>query len=230
MATAMDHQTLLDAVARLGDVDLAAEMFRDMCAAGVVPDLVTYSSVIKGYCVQGELQQAIQLFTLMRKRGIEPDEVLFNSMLDGCAKQAQVPLAEMVLNDMRSCGAAVTNYTLSILVKLYSRAKMVDRAVQAFDDLPSEHGFMPNTAVKTCLMQACLNSGRFSQAWRLFESIARPDSKALTCIIRGCVKAKKVQEGFKAAERAQQARQHVDLSDLIRLAQQRGVPVPHHFA
>merc|ERR1719271_1847370 len=31
---------------------------------GVTPDLITYSTVIKGYCIQGDLEQAIQLFTL----------------------------------------------------------------------------------------------------------------------------------------------------------------------
>jgi len=220
------YNALLDAVARLGDVDLAAEVFRDMCAQGVVPDLVTYSSVIKGYCVQGELEQAIQLFTLMRKRGIQPDEVLFNSLLDGCAKKAQVPLAEMVLGDMRGCGARVSNYTLSILVKLYSRARMVDKALACVEELPREHGFTANTQVRTCLMQACLNTGRFGQAWHMFENIPRPDSKAFASIIRGCVKAKKLQEGVKAAVRAAELRQWVDCADLVRLCDAKGVAVP----
>merc|ERR1719498_1031778 len=96
-------------------------LFRDMCERGVTPDLITYSTVIKGYCVQGDLEQAIQLFTLMRKRNIQPDAILFNSILDGAARKQMTSLVEQVLTDMESCGIAPSNFTLSILVKLYAR-------------------------------------------------------------------------------------------------------------
>merc|ERR1719409_521197 len=127
---------------------------------------------------------------------------------------------------MRQCEVQVTNFTLSILVKLYSRAKMVDKAVQLFDELPQEHGFQPNTAVRTCVMQACLNNGRFAQAQRVFDGMSSPDLKAYQSMLQGCVKGKKVREGLAIAERAAQARLALDTSDLMRLAKARGVPVP----
>ena len=39
------YNALVDAMSRVGDVDRAADLFRDMCAQGLSPDLVTYSTV-----------------------------------------------------------------------------------------------------------------------------------------------------------------------------------------
>merc|ERR550514_1699236 len=97
---------VIDVCARCGDSDKAAAVFKNMMSAGVVPDLLTYSLVIKGYVVQGDLEQAIQLFTLMRKRNLQPDVALFNTMLDGLARKQMSSLVDHVLRDMDD--AAVT--------------------------------------------------------------------------------------------------------------------------
>merc|ERR1719379_3326022 len=123
------YNALVDAMAKVGDVEGAADLFRDMCSRGIAPDLVTYSTVIKAYCVTGDLEPAIQLFSLMRKRGLVPDQILFNSLLDGCAKKPLRSLAEQVLRDMEDSGVSISNYTLSILVKLYGRCGDVVEAI-----------------------------------------------------------------------------------------------------
>merc|ERR1719393_1040015 len=51
------YNTLIDIYARVGDMGKVSKMFRDMCTRGVDPDLITYSTVIKGYCVQGARKQ-----------------------------------------------------------------------------------------------------------------------------------------------------------------------------
>merc|ERR1719230_2091191 len=42
---------LIDVCARNGDVEQAGGLFRDMCTLGITPDVITYSTVIKGYCI-----------------------------------------------------------------------------------------------------------------------------------------------------------------------------------
>merc|ERR1719456_2121445 len=155
---------------------------------GVTPDLITYSTVIKGFCVQGDLEQAIQLFTLMRKRGIMPDAVLFNSILDGAARKQMTSLVEQVFNDMESSGVSPGNFTLSILVKMYGRNHDLETAFSYFETLPQRYGFEANSQVYTCLMAAFASCGRASQALELFEKIQNPDGKAYTTIIAGSLK------------------------------------------
>merc|ERR1719163_2107110 len=150
--TLVTYNTLIDACARVGEMTKAAAVFRDMCDRGTDPDLITYSTIIKGYCVQGDLEQAIQLFSLMRKRGLKPDAILFNSILDGCARKQMRTLTEQVLEDMEKEGVPPSNFTLSILVKLYGRCKDVEKAFDVVETYPKKYSFELNAQVYTCLM------------------------------------------------------------------------------
>merc|ERR1719461_1435551 len=108
----------------------ANELFRDMTLKNVMPDLITYSTLIKGHCTRGDLENGLQLLGLMQRRGIAPDAVFFNSILDGCAHRQMRSLTEQVLRDMEVAGITPSNFTLSILVKLYGRCGDLDAAFE----------------------------------------------------------------------------------------------------
>merc|ERR1719453_2996722 len=188
----------------------ASAVFRDMCTAGMVPDLITYSTVIKGYCVAGELEQAIQLFTLMRKRGIQPDQVLFNSILDGCARKNMTMVSEQIFADMQASSVAPSNTTLTILVKTHGAAGDLDTALQLAQDLPKKYGFEPNNQVLTCLVQACLSNNRIKTAFEVFDRMASPDAKAYATLASGCLKHHDLEGSLGALDLAISRGVHLD--------------------
>merc|ERR1719487_2428584 len=200
------YNTLIDTYARVGDMTRVSKMFKDMCERGVDPDLITYSTVIKGYCVQGDLEQAIQLFTLMRKRGITPDGILFNSILDGCARKQMRTLTEQVLGDMEEAQVAPSNFTLSILIKLYGRLGDVDQAFEVVETYPEKYGFELNATVYTCLMSTCISNDNAEKALEVFEvmkvSKCAPDSKTYLTLINGCLKRDKLEDAVKLVDEA----------------------------
>jgi pentatricopeptide repeat protein len=183
---------LIDALARSGDMSSVARLFRDMCQKNVAPDLVTYSTVIKGYCVKGELEPAMQLFTLMRKRGIKPDAILFNSILDGCAHKQMRTLTEQVLADMEEEGVNPSNFTLSILVKLYGRCGDLDEAFDVVEAYPKKYSFDINAQVYTCLMSACISNKQLPRALSVLQQMKMagcvPDGKTYQTMLNGCLK------------------------------------------
>jgi pentatricopeptide repeat protein len=189
--------TLIDACSRVGDMDAAARLFRDMIDAECGPDLITYSTLIKGYCIRGELDQAMELFALMRRKGIRPDAIVFNSLLDGCAKKLMPGLCEQVVRDMEEAGVAPSNYSASILIKLYGRCKDVNAAFRVVDEMPRKHGFRPNTAVYTCLMSTCIANNRLDQAMelrvRMIGEGTHPDEKTYSTLLRGALRAGSVE-------------------------------------
>merc|ERR1719188_2608122 len=151
----------------------AAGLFRDMVGAECMPDLITYSTLIKGYCVRGELDQAMELFNCMRRKGIRPDAIVFNSLLDGCAKKQMPELCEQVIRDMEAAGVAPSNHSASILIKLYGRCRDVQAAFRVMEDLPRKYGFKPNAAVYPCLMATCTANGRLDLALDLRTRMAQ---------------------------------------------------------
>merc|ERR1719327_2065598 len=188
--TVQAFNAVIDVCARCGDVERAAEVFREMCLR-VTPDLTTYATIIKGYIVQGDLEQAIQLFTLMRKRGVAPDAVLFNAVLDGCARKQMTSLAGHILSDMESSGIAPSNHTLAILVKLYGKSHDIDTAFAYVDALPLKYGFEP-------------------KAQEVFAKIGSPDAKAFTTLTQGYLKHQDVAGALRVLETALEQRVQVE--------------------
>lgn len=188
--------TLVDACSRVGDMEGAAKLFCDMKNADCVPDLITYSTLIKGYCVRGELNQAMDLFHLMRQKNITPDAIVFNSLLDGCAKASEVDLCERVLQQMDEAGVALSNYSASILIKLYGRRRDLTSAYRIIDEMPVKYGFKPNAAVYTCLMSTCISCYRMDLAMelrsRMMTDRVHLDDRTYSTLLRGALKVNSV--------------------------------------
>merc|ERR1719326_2547119 len=176
---------VIDVCARCGDCDKAAAVFKTMMSAGVVPDLLTYTLVIKGYVVQGDLEQAIQLFTLMRKRSLQPDVALFNTLLDGLARKQMSTLVDHVLRDMDEAAVTPNANPLAILVKLSGRNHDLDTAVAYVDTYKAKYGVEPNVQVHLALLSACASSGDMDRASDVFRQLRTPDSKAYATMITG---------------------------------------------
>lgn len=186
------YNMLIDAFARAGNMDRVARLFKDMYQKNINPDIVTYSTVIKGYCVKGDLEPALQLFSLMRKRGIKPDAILFNSILDGCAHKQMRTLTEQVLGDMEEEGVKPSNFTLSILVKLYGRCGDLEKAFEVVETYPKRFSFDLNAQVYTCLMSACISNGQLDRALSVLEQMKQAncgaDAKTYQTLLTGCLK------------------------------------------
>lgn len=186
------YNTLIDALVRQGEMDRATDLFRDMSLKAVTPDLITYSTLIKGHCVRGDLEQGLQLLGLMQRRGIAPDAILFNSILDGCAHKQMCSLTEMVLKDMEAAGIAPSNFTLSILVKLYGRCNDLEMAFKVVDTYPKKYGFDLNAQVYTCLMSACIANGELARAIEVYERMTNSgcasDAKTYQTLLSGCLR------------------------------------------
>merc|ERR1719453_2707586 len=132
------YNTMLDACAKCYAMQRAEQVLKAMKAASVQPDIISYSTVVKGYCLEGDVDKALVVLKEMRAdKTMNPDEITYNSFLDGCAKQHRVDEALAALEEMQAAGVNPSNFTLSILVKLLGRVRRLNQ-------------------VYTCLMQACI--------------------------------------------------------------------------
>lgn len=173
------------------------QLLEDMKAARprVEPDIITYSTIVKGYCLSGDVDRAFEVLEEMKKDGKYcADEILYNSLLDGCAKGHRIDDALRLLDDMKAANLTPSNYTLSILVKLLGRARRLNQAFTMVETICKENGFRPNIFVYTCLIQACLQNRQLGRAIALHDEIideggCDPDSKTYSVMVRGCIQA-----------------------------------------
>lgn len=195
------YNTILNACAMAGEVHHIPRLVTDMKSASppVLPDLVTYSTLVKGYCAAGDVTRAFKVFQEMKEdTNFVPDEILYNTLLGGCAKESRLPEALQVLQDMRTTGVPPSNFTLSSMLKLLGRCQRLDQAFALVEDLCKEFNFRPNIQVYTCLMQACFQNKQASRALMLHDKLLKdgctPDTKTYAVLARGFLRANMVNQ------------------------------------
>merc|ERR1719456_336419 len=171
------------------------EEVRDDESMRDILNTVIYSTLLKGYCMDGDIDKGFAVLKDMTSRGKhEPDEILYNSLLDGCAKQHRVDDALGLIESMAKNNVRPSNFTLSILVKLLGRARRLNQAFQTVEDMCKRFDLQANIHVYTCLIYACFQNRQLPRALKLHDSMiteggVEPDAKTYAVLARGCVQA-----------------------------------------
>eukprot|EP00931_Biecheleriopsis_adriatica_P117253 TRINITY_DN9278_c0_g1_i1.p1 TRINITY_DN9278_c0_g1~~TRINITY_DN9278_c0_g1_i1.p1 ORF type:complete len:1024 (-),score=260.13 TRINITY_DN9278_c0_g1_i1:155-3226(-) len=177
----------LDSQARVGNMDEVMEIVEIMGKSGFQPDGITHSTIVKGYAVTGNLESAMEVLRSMQKAGVPHDAVVYNTIIDGCSKHRRSELVDSVLESMKAHKVAPTNFTLGILLKLYTREKKLNKAFEVMQELPKRGHFTPNSQVWSCLLGACASSNSADKAMCVFDDMLEAgqmaDARATTSLI-----------------------------------------------
>lgn len=88
------YANLLNCYVRCGDLDGALLQFKAMNDAKIAPNIVIYTTLLKGYCDKGDLSGAQQLlFSEMPRHQLVPGIRTINTFIRGCTKLGAVTSA-----------------------------------------------------------------------------------------------------------------------------------------
>mmetsp|Transcript_2177 Transcript_2177/g.6630 ORF Transcript_2177/g.6630 Transcript_2177/m.6630 type:complete len:695 (+) Transcript_2177:77-2161(+) len=134
--------SILDACIKCGDLATAEGLLREMLApeSSLEPDLITFSTLLKGYCHVGELDKALQVAEAIKARGLRCDELVYNTLMDGCVKANDITAGVGLFEEMVQNGMRPSAITHSILARLYQRAGYEEDAPEAVAQLYQQHG------------------------------------------------------------------------------------------
>ena len=191
------HNAMLDCCVECHKVDKMNEIYEQIKSKAIEnenspqPDLITYSTVIKGYCRGKNMNEVFKIYDYLKSRDdFKLDEVVYNSILDGCAKSGEIDKATTIYQDMKDKNIPRSNVTYSILIKLYSNSRQEERALGLLDEMIFNK-IKPGLIVYTCLIQTCLKSKKFDRAIQLFEQMKNqgltPDHVLYNIIVNGCL-------------------------------------------
>merc|ERR1719375_2415511 len=167
------YNTIIDACARSGRMEHLSTILEDMKVHGAKPNIITYSTMLKGHCQSGDVQSGFNILQQIRKDPeLKPDEIMYNSLLDGCAQNNLVNEGLRLLEEMQAEQVWPSNFTLSILVKLMSRARRLDQAFSLVEEITRKYNFRPNVHVYTNLIQACGFNQSLPRAVGVLEEMA----------------------------------------------------------
>jgi len=166
-------------------------LLQDMVKDGLEPNLVTYSTILKGYC-QDKLGKAFELLHEMKQSTkYRPDEITYNTLIDGCARHGQYEKGVSLLREMQESGVRPSNFTLSVLVKLATRSRRPEKAFELCKELAQQYNLRLNIQVYNNLIHACTSSQDMQHALQVLEQMLqekiRPDARTYTLLLRGSI-------------------------------------------
>jgi pentatricopeptide repeat protein len=187
------YNTLVNACVRCHEMDRIPMILKEMSQQNLKPDTITYSAIIKGYCQEGHINQAFELLDNMNQATtFRPDEFTYNSLIDGCARQSLWDRGLALLEQMQAAGVPPSNFTLSVLVKLASRCKKLNKAFELCEQITQKYNFRLNVHVHNNLLQACLfhstvHAG-LEQLKDMLRDKVRPDARTYKLLLTACLR------------------------------------------
>lgn len=184
--------TMIKGFARAGEFDKATEMYRQMKNDfGIMPDLVTFSILVKAKCDNCKLDEALALLEDMMSLGLKPDEVVFNNLIAGCARNENPKLGKKLYEDMVNSGVRPSNATFSILIRMFYQCKLLDEAVVYLREEPSKHRVEPEARLFLQLLQSCVRERQGKRAIEVYGMLAKhttPTAAMHSTIFTTCLK------------------------------------------
>jgi pentatricopeptide repeat protein len=174
-ATRASFHGLLNARVNAKDFNGAWRLVSDMQCAGISPNAVTCSILLKGRMTSpSDLSRVLALIDEMDQ---PMDEVLFLSLLEACIRTGRLDmLAKQTDKFMRQdASSGLTAPTYGSMIKAYGQARDLKRIWDVWGQMLA-HKVQPTQVTLGCMVEALVGNGRAMEAWQLVQSTSKDEA------------------------------------------------------
>ncbi|XP_057433490.1 pentatricopeptide repeat-containing protein At1g10910, chloroplastic isoform X2 [Lotus japonicus] len=178
--------SVLRCITRKGKFDAAMKLFQQMKEDGLVPDVVTYSTLLAGCTkVKDGYPKALELIQELKLNKLRMDNVIYGGILAVCASNSKWEEAEHYFNQMKDEGHSPNVYHYSSLLNAYSACGDNEKADMLIQNMKSE-GLVPNKVILTTLLKVYVKGGLFEKSRELLaelESLGYAEDEMPYCVL-----------------------------------------------
>ncbi|XP_027330139.1 pentatricopeptide repeat-containing protein At1g10910, chloroplastic [Abrus precatorius] len=190
--------SILSFLIKNGKFDSAVKLFQQMKEDGLVPDVVTYSTLLAGCAkIEGGYPKALELLQELQHNKLRMDDVIYGTILAVCASNSKWEEAEYYFNQMKGEGHSPNVYHYSSLLNAYSACGNYKKADMLLQDMKSE-GLVPNKVILTTLLKVYVRGGLFEKSRELLaelKSLGYAEDEMPYCVLMdGLAKAGQIHE------------------------------------
>lgn len=107
----------------------ALDILEEMILVGIVPEIQTFSGLMRHFAVLGDIKTVQRLFGMVRQSGLEADAFMYRVLIHAYCKCERAVLAMRVFEDMLNSGLIPDAATKDLLVKsLWKEGKLREAA------------------------------------------------------------------------------------------------------
>ncbi|KHN06169.1 Pentatricopeptide repeat-containing protein, mitochondrial [Glycine soja] len=119
----------------------------------VIPDEITYNTLLQGYCREGKVEEARLLLDEMKRRGIKPDLISYNTLISGYSKRGDMKDAFGVRDEMMTTGFDPTILTYDALIQGLCKNREGEHAEELLKEMVSK-GIPPDDSTYLSIIEA----------------------------------------------------------------------------
>ncbi|KAF1882484.1 hypothetical protein Lal_00039132 [Lupinus albus] len=190
--------SVLRCLIRKAKFDTAIKLFQQMKQDGLVPDIVTYSTLLSGCIkIKDGYSKALELIQELQHNNLKMDGVIYGAILAVCASSSKLLEAEYYFNQMKNESHSPNVYHYSSLLNAYSACGDYKKADRLIQDMKSE-GLVPNKVILTTLLKVYVRGGLFEKSRKLLtelQSLGYAEDEMPYCVLMdGLAKAGQMDE------------------------------------
>ncbi|KAJ6327777.1 hypothetical protein OIU78_014602, partial [Salix suchowensis] len=154
----------LDAWSGMGKFDSSMQLFRKMKHNGLIPDAITYSTLLAGCMkVKDGYSKALDLVQELNYNGLQMDSVMYGTLLAVCASNNRCEEAQSYFNQMKDEGHSPNIYHYSSLLNAYASGGNYKKAEELVQDMKSS-GLVPNKVMLTTQLKVYVRGRLFEKS------------------------------------------------------------------
>ncbi|KAJ8532432.1 hypothetical protein K7X08_012355 [Anisodus acutangulus] len=181
-----DYSKLIDAHARDNRLEDAERIIKKMSENGIVPDILTSTTMAHMYSKAGDLDRAKAAFESLRTQGFLPDVGVYNSMILAYVNAGDPKLGESLMREMEARDIKPSKEIFMALLRSFSQHGDVNGA-QRIANTMQFSGFQPTLESCTLLVEAFGKAGDPDQARHNFDYMIKlghkPDDRCTASMI-----------------------------------------------
>ncbi|KAK2639384.1 hypothetical protein Ddye_027179 [Dipteronia dyeriana] len=173
---------VIHGLCKFGKLNEASDVIEDMKSFGVLPDAITYNTLIDGYCNKGmigKLYRANAILKDMVESGIPADEFAFNILIDGFCKDGNVLAAMKVFDEMKTQSVTVSLITSSSLINGLFASGKLDEAIALCDQMMCS-GLNPDIFTYNAIIKVFCKQQMVDKARELFDDLVKQGMSGIT--------------------------------------------------
>ncbi|GMH28669.1 hypothetical protein Nepgr_030512 [Nepenthes gracilis] len=171
-ANLVTYNILLKGYCKQLKMDNAKELIKEMAeGSGILPDVVSYNTLIDGCILIDDSAGALAYFNEMRARGIAPSKISYTTLMKAFALSGQPKLAHKVFDEMlNDPRVKVDQVAWNMLIEGYCKLGLIEETKRVVQKM-REHGFYPDVATYGSLANGIAMARKPGEALLLWNEV-----------------------------------------------------------
>ncbi|KAL8144925.1 hypothetical protein AgCh_003223 [Apium graveolens] len=189
---------LINAAFNFGDLGSARKVFDEMSKRGVLPNVVTFGTMVNGLCRNGMLDEAFKMKEeMVEVFNLRPSVSVYVALIKGLCKVGEVELAFGLKKEMEENEVKLESSVYSTLVAALFKAGRRGEVSGLLDEM-KVRGCKPDVVYYNSLINGYCNDGDFELAFGLLKEMVeegvKPDVVTYNTIIGAYCRQGKLRE------------------------------------